>query len=265
MPRFHLFEFEDQEWFPGALRNYLTDFLQFLSNSAKLYKPVIPVIQKGIKCSGSNRIVDLASGGGGGLLWLNKELQKGIPGLRILLTDFYPNIDAFEFIKQKSSTFEFVGEPVDARDVPKTLTGLRTQFLSFHHFRPEDARKILQNAVNSKNPIAIFEAQERSLPSFVAMLLSPLTVWLATPFIRPFSVGRLLFTYLIPIVPLFVMWDGFVSCLRTYSIKEMNALVDSLHDKETFDWDISKVPSGPTFVLYLLGTPKIKNPGSSGI
>ena len=49
MSRIHLFELEDQSWFPVFLRNYGTDFLQFLSNKTKMYKPVIPIIEKGIK------------------------------------------------------------------------------------------------------------------------------------------------------------------------------------------------------------------------
>ena len=88
------------------------------------------------------------------------------------------------------------------------------------------------------------------------MLFSPITVLLITPFIRPFKFGRILFTYLIPIVPLFILWDGIVSSLRTYSIKEMNGLVKNLNNTENYDWEINKVKSGPSIILYLLGTKK---------
>ena len=133
---------------------------------------------------------------------------------------------------------------------------MRTQFLSLHHFNPTDAKKILQNAVDSKSAIAIFEAQERSFPSVLAMFFSPITVLLTTPFIRPFKLGRLIFTYLTPIVPMFVWWDGIVSSLRTYSIKEMNELVNSLENTNTFNWEIGRVKSGLSVVLYLIGTVK---------
>ena len=88
------------------------------------------------------------------------------------------------------------------------------------------------------------------------MIFSPITVLLTTPFIRPFKFGRIIFTYLIPIVPLFVLWDGIVSSLRTYSVKEMNKLVENLNGTETYDWEINKVKSGPSVILYLLGTKK---------
>lgn len=256
MGRIHLFEFEDQSWFPAILRNYGTDFLQFLSNKTKMYKPVIPVIEKGIKKSGENRIIDLGSGGGGGLLWLNSELKKTIPDLKIILTDYYPNNPAFEYTQQQADNFEFISKSVDAKDVSNELKGFRTMFLSLHHFKPKDAQQILQNAVDSKASIGIFEAQERSFPSLLAMFFSPISVLLTTPFIRPFKIGRILFTYLIPIVPLFVWWDGIISSLRTYSVKEMKELVEQLENKDSFDWEVSKIRSGPGIILYLLGTAK---------
>ncbi len=256
MGRIHLFEFEDQDWFPSFIRNYGTDFLQFLSNKAKLYKPIIPILEKGLSISKTNTIVDLGSGGGGGLLWLNSELKLRLPELKIILTDYYPNIPAFERTKKMADNFEFITTPIDAREVPKSLNGLRTQFLALHHFKPSDAKKILQNVIDSQSSIAVFEAQERSIPSILAMLFSPISVLLSTPFIRPFSIGRIVFTYLIPIVPLFVLWDGVVSCLRTYSVEEMNVLVRQLDQYEDYNWKINKVKSGPGVVLYLLGTPK---------
>lgn len=256
MGRIHLFEFEDQKWFPDFLRNFGTDFLQFLSNKTKMYKPIIPVIKKALEKSRTSQIIDLGSGGGGGLIWLNEELKKDIPDLKITLTDFHPNIPAFEYTKHQAENFRYIEKPVDARDVPSDLKGLRTQFLSFHHFRPGDAKQILQNAINSNSSIAIFEAQERSVPSVLAMIFSPITVLLTTPLIRPFKIGRLLFTYLIPIVPLFVLWDGVVSSLRTYSVKEMNELISDLEGCENYTWEVAKVKSGPGVILYLVGTEK---------
>jgi hypothetical protein len=88
------------------------------------------------------------------------------------------------------------------------------------------------------------------------MLFSTLSVLLTTPFIRPFKIGRIIFTYLIPIVPLFVLWYGIVSSLRTYSVKEMKELFRNLNGTETYNWEINKVKSGPSVILYLVGVNK---------
>lgn len=258
MARLHLFEFEDLEWFPKSIRNYMTDFLQFTANKFDFYKTLIPVLKRGVEHSGKNQVVDLASGGGGGWLKLAEHLKEEMPEVKVHLTDYYPNEAAFTYTESKHPDFfSHSKSSVNALDVPKELHGnLRTQFLSFHHFREKDAQQILQNAVDTESPILIVEAQKRSVSDFIQFFFSPLNVIFLTPFIRPFSIGRIVFTYLIPIVPIFVWWDGLVSVLRTYSKKEQEQLIDKLANKDSFDWEIDHVKKGPLKVYYLLGLPK---------
>lgn len=221
-----------------------------------MYNPIIPLIGNILQKQSKAQMIDLGSGGGGGLIRLNEDLRSLHPDLKIILTDLYPNFSAFEYTKKQAGNFEYYPNPVDARNVPEDLKGLRMQFLSFHHFKPKDAIQILQNAVNSGESITIFEAQERSIPSVLAMIFSPITVLLTTPFIRPFKWGRILFTYLIPIIPLFVLWDGVVSAFRTYSVDEMNQLISQVKNYETYNWEVNKIKSGPGVILYLIGTKK---------
>jgi hypothetical protein len=252
----HLFEFEDQRWLPASLRNFMTDFLSFLANKTQMYRPIVPTLERGIRASKTSQIVDLGSGGGGGLMWIASELNRESERVRIVMTDWYPHVQAFQRSSAQAPGLDFVEQPVDARAVPRELKGLRTLFLSFHHFREDDACGILQDAIHAGQPVAIFEAQDRSLVSLLAMAFSPITLLLCTPWIRPWNGWRLLFTYLIPILPMLVMWDGVVSSLRTYSESELRDLVDRCEGSSSYDWDIRKVKSGPGFVLQLLGTPR---------
>ena len=87
MKRPHLFEFEDFRWFPTALRDYMTDFLQFVANRFDIYKPVTPLIEEILDQTGERTIIDLASGGGGGMTKLSERLRKKYPDLQIVLTD----------------------------------------------------------------------------------------------------------------------------------------------------------------------------------
>ncbi|MEM6380117.1 MAG: class I SAM-dependent methyltransferase [Bacteroidota bacterium] len=234
----------------------MTDFLQFVSNKAKVYQPIAELLTEKLKVSKQNILLDLASGGGGGLIWLNHYIKQELPLLQITLTDYYPNIDAFKRTKKMADNFQFVDESVDARDVPQNLKVFRTQFLSFHHFKPKDAKQILQNAVDQESPIAIFEAQERSASSYFGMLISPIVLLLVTPFIKPLKFDRFFFTYFIPILPFCVLWDGLISCLRTYSVKEMKELVNTVKQSSEFNWDIGKKVEKSAKVLYLIGLPK---------
>ena len=257
MKRIHAFEFEDLSWFPDNLRNYATDFLQFGANTFDIYKELVPILVAAMRSSENHTVIDVASGGGGGLLKIAEHLKHSLPDLRIVLTDFYPNLAAFRQTKARQpDVFEYVDYPVNAMDVPAPLQGFRTQFLSFHHFRPHEAKAILQNAVNNRQAIGIFEAQQRDLKTLIQRLFSPVFVWLATPFIRPFRLGRLLFTYLIPIIPLFVLWDGVVSVLRTYTAPELQQMVQEVDNHELFDWKIDVVQGRSGDILYLLGLPR---------
>ena len=257
MPRIHLVEFEDLNWFPKIIRNYMTDFLQFTANTFDFYETITPILKKGVDAAGTNQIIDLASGGGGGWLKLSEHIAEKMPEVKVRLTDFYPNIDAFKQTQAKNpKVFTFEAESVNALNVPKSLKGLRTQFLSLHHFRPDDAQQIFQNAVDSKSPIAIFEAQKRSVGDFIKFFFSPVNVVFSTPFIRPFCFGRIIFTYLIPVVPIFVWWDGLVSVLRTYSDKEIHGFISKLDNGNSFQWEVSFVKNGAVKIYYVLGIPK---------
>ncbi len=257
MRRIHAFEFHDLSWFPIRFRNAVTDYLQFVANRFDVYKNVLPVIEKGIQRSGNNTIVDIASGGGGGLVKITEHLKRRIPALKIILTDYYPNIDAFKKTKAKHpNVFEYMEASVNAMDVPPHLKGFRTQFLSFHHFRPKDAKAILQNAVDSNQAIGIFEAQKRDIKNVFQMFLSPLSVLLLTPFVKPFKFTRILFTYLIPVLPVVTLWDGVVSVLRTYTEAELKQMIVEVRNTAHFDWEVSIVKGKQMDILYLLGIPR---------
>jgi hypothetical protein len=260
MRRIHLFEWEDMSWFPTDWRDYGTDYLNFIATKFDIYKPIMPIINRGIAASGQSEWVDCASGGGGGLRNLAAYAKADFSDLKVTVTDFYPNIQAFERLKSTDSKlFQFETQSVDARDVPTHLHGkFRTMFGSFHHFRPDDAQKILQNAVDTQTPIAIFEPIGRNFMSWLSMLFVPLNVLFLTPFIRPFRWQVLPFIYLLPLIPLYVLWDGIVSILRIYSAKELRQMVACLDNSDSFDWEISSVPAKPMALHYLLGTPKKK-------
>jgi hypothetical protein len=213
-----------------------------------------PLIRRALEESGTTRIVDLCSGGSGPLLLLVGDLQGDGVRVRATLTDLFPNVPAFAEISNASGgTIDFAPQPVDARQVPATLVGLRTIFNGFHHFAPADARAVLHAAAAARQPIAIFELSERSMRTLPVVLV-PLFVWLATPFMRPFLWRRLLWTYLVPLVPLTCFWDGIVSQLRAYTPDELRALTAG---SAPMRWDVGQIPIASNLgrLTYLIGIP----------
>lgn len=256
MNRLQLLELEDQAWFPRTIRDLATDYLQFVQTRLRFDRAMLPLICKVMAECGTTTIVDLCSGGSGPLLLLVQELADGGMPVTATMTDLFPNVPAFEAIAAQSrGRIRYEPSSIDARKVPPRLTGLRTIFNGFHHFRPEDARAVLHAAAAARQPIAIFEISERSWRSLVSiLLLTPLFVWLATPFMRPFLWRRLLWTYPLPLVPFTCWWDGIVSQLRAYRIDELRGLAAG---SAPMRWEMGKVPvvNGHGRLTYLIGFP----------
>ncbi len=223
-----------------------------------VYLPLVPKIQDVIQSLRCERTIDLCSGGTGPLLSLQRRLRThdDLP-IEVLLTDKYPNLPAFRMAAEVSGdSVSFAGDSIDATSVPEGLCGFRTLFGSFHHFRPDVARAILRDAALKGQGIGVFEYTERNfLVWALPILFTPLFCWFTVPFVRPLTWRHLLWTYLVPIVPILVAWDGFVSCLRTYSPGELRELVEGIV-AEDYKWEVGRVRSfGACRVTYLLGRP----------
>ena len=256
MRRFQLFEINDQTWLPNSVRDALTDYLQFVTFRAQPYTPIVPRLERALEQAEARQIVDLCSGGAGPWLSLYPILRQS-RSIRVLLTDKFPNARAFERANSLSNgALEFIAESVDATDVPDEMIGFRTLFASFHHFSPAQARAILSDAAAKRQGIGVFEATHRSALAVLLMFLTPLIVLTVTLFIRPFRWSRLLWTYLVPIVPLIVLFDGIVSCLRTYNPTELKALTAELSGTQ-YQWEIGehRIKRQPLPITYLLGYP----------
>ena len=253
IPRLHLFEFEDLEWFPHMIRNLALDYLGFLEVRFALHKPVLPLLRKMFVQTHTLKVVDLCAGRGELILALYEALAFDGIDVEFTLTDKFPNLKVFRDISsQHPLKLHYVSGSVDATKVPPELTGLRTIFNAFHHFPPRAARNVLEDAVKAGQPICIFEIPERRLLTIIPLLLTPLFVLFATPFIRPFLWKRLLWTYLIPLVPFMCCWDGVVSQLRAYTIAELSELTHGLED---YEWSAGRTPiqGQPGHLTYLLG------------
>ena len=265
--RFHLFEFEDQSWFPEVIRSGGMDYLRFLFMQTKMYQPIVKLIKETLEEAGENKIVDLCSGGGGYIEQIAQELNKSDKNkYSFLLTDKFPNIATYEYIKENSeATIGFCPTPLDVLDVPEDLKGMRVLFSAIHHFRPQQVQQILQQAVNAKAPIGIFDGGEKNIWIMLGILiLHPLGMLLVTPFLKPFKFSRLFFTYIIPLIPLYTIWDGLVSILRLYSPQDLYKIADSITN-HNYKWKYGKVKNSLGIkVAYLIGIPgegqlRIKN------
>jgi hypothetical protein len=262
MSRLHLFEIEDQSWCPGIIRESVTDFLLGLYRVLRLFEPAYQKIEELLIKTQANAIIDCCSGSGGPMVQLREFLDsKQMAHITITLTDKYPNLEQFKNLEEQyQHRLSGYKHSVDARLIPSHLNGIRCFFSSFHHFAPEQAVKILQDAANNRAPIAIFESTQRYFTDFLRAFVSPLLMLVILPFAKRLTWQKFLITYVLPIAPLVFMWDYLVSNARTYSSKEFQQLIQQITAPD-YTWEYGKLwsPKAKSHIPYLIGYPNAKS------
>jgi hypothetical protein len=256
--RLRLFEFEDLSWFPTVIRAGMMDYLRFMISALGTYRPIAPLLAEGLVRTGQTRVLELGAGAGGGTETVLAALRAH-GQFTITLTDLYPQPAAWADIARRThGAIGFELAAVDALAVPPHLAGFRTIFSAFHHFPPTAAKALLRDAVRAGTGIGVFEGAGKHWGELLlAVTVLPVAQLLLTPFFRPFRLSRLVFTYLLPLIPLCTIWDGVVSVLRMYSPAELLALARAADPEGRFVWQAGKKRHwwGPQ-VTYLVGWPK---------
>jgi hypothetical protein len=254
--RVHLFEIHEQAWLPDSLRDAVTDVLQWILNFTQTYAAVEPRLRAALKHSMASQIVDLCSGAGGPWLWMQERLAAQKTPVDVWLTDKYPNEASLRRIQKRTSRgLRYYASPVEATRIPSDLQGFRTLFNAFHHFPPEQARALVRQAIERREGIAIFEVPRRSIVTLVGCLLFAFGALLAVPLMRPLRWSRLFWTYVIPLTPLILCFDGLVSCLRAYSLAELSEMAQ-IH-AQGYRWEFGEEQGILSLkVTYLVGFPE---------
>lgn len=258
MRRLQLFEFSDLPWWPRRLRFLLTGYLQQVTQLADPFARHEALIAEVMEVSRSSRIVDLCSGAGGPWRAMHPRLEArlGRP-ISVLLTDRFPDPAAAEQVGDVARV-SYCEETVDATALPDGMEGVRVVCDAFHHFPPEQARALVEDAVQSGQPIIVLEMMRRSLADVLQTLRIPLLVWMLVPRLRGLRATDLLMTYVLLIVPLAIAWDGLVSVLRCYTPDELLTLARQTDGGGTYVWKAGSTREGPVSTTFLVGYPRDK-------
>ncbi|TAQ87509.1 hypothetical protein B7494_g4168 [Chlorociboria aeruginascens] len=296
-PRVHFYEINDQLWVPQYLREKVQSCLTLcwtfrapilqkaspaqlvastlyrtLSSSVIDYTYVdfcagaggpTPVIEKDLNSKLSNHTISQANGTNSRRKIELKPENNG--GVKFVLTDLHPHIPDWTEAAKKSENLSFIAESVDAANAPNDLNCpagkkvFRLYNLAFHHFDDKLGSEILKNTLENANGFGIFELQERTIFSFITVtLLWPLML-LISPFYFWRSPGHLFFTYIIPIIPFVLVFDGYVSSLRTRTAEEIEALMRD-RGALTEGWEIQsgrQLHTFPTgYLTWVIGIKK---------
>jgi hypothetical protein len=208
-------ELEDHKWFPNTLRNFQTEYIGFVVKTFNIYKPFVETLPTNNgKC-----MVDLCSGSGEPALSIFNSSNAFSD---LLLTDKYP-LAHFK----NSNNIEYKQESKDVLDMVFEAGKTYTMFNAFHHFNADEQRNICSK-IKDANANAYFVEILFPSPLHLIKTLFATTVGLVilSPFIKPFSWKRIFCTYLIPINVLTISIDGFISVMKSKTVKQYQGMLN---------------------------------------
>jgi hypothetical protein len=213
-------ELEDYPWFPPYLRKMQLEYVGWISVHLRLYQPILKLLQR----FPSNNWIDLASGSGWPAYYLQANSENKI---HYKLTDLYPT--SFSNEVKKNMAFDHASYNL-LKFQPQTLMQY-TIFNSFHHFSSEQQKVFIQKIKDARTSCIITEVLEPTWLCLIqvtvaAFIIQPLTAWA----IKPFSLLRIITTYLLPIQLITVAWDGWLSVFKSKTMNQYKALFSSLAD-----------------------------------
>lgn len=225
MKRKQVSQITNAKWFPGFLTRCVYEFMTWFVIKVNAAKPFIPVIEEGLNYA--DRIVVI-----------NKKCGAGFETVDHLIDEKIPRVI------------------VDAESFNTTEEGLHLSVNSFHQFTVDEAKNILSKVSKQRQPIVIVEGNNDSMWQVFGMtVIVPLTVLLTAPFVQPFRIERIVFTYLIPVLPLVTFWDGFIALFKLYAPQDLDELTSSI-ETEGYQWKSGKLDNGRGGkIIYLIGFP----------
>lgn len=238
-------ELEDYDWFPSWLRRYQLDFIGAMVAWIHVYKPLIVVINDILIKYNQKSVVDICSGSGLPAVYIHQHCSNIN---HTLLTDKYPHS------KVNITGVSYAPTSIDVLNLEVTNSPVYTMYNAFHHFTDAQQVQIVQKFSEQKCNFLIVEMLSPGIISLVQVVIaSTIGQLLFTPFIKPFSLGRILFTYIIPLNIFTVLIDGIISVFKSKSVKQYKTLLQKI-SVENFTIEVKTIKQLNGNIIYIQGT-----------
>jgi len=237
-------ELEDKIWFPNYLRQQQTEYIGWLVCVFKLYEPIAAKINEAASKKG-NSIKDVGSGSGGP--WLSLSKLPIFQKTQIKLTDKFPQPSG---IYPPNITYETVSFNPLIEEFSNNE--LLTFFNAFHHFSDIEKQEIIGRALAQNNSIFIAEILSPSFIEYFKILFTTTIVqYILAPFVKPFRLSRLFFTWIIPLNIFTVTYDGLISVYKCRKNRHMESFCKSLPFKNGYDAGKTSSLFGKVYYMHI--------------
>ena len=264
LPRFHGVEFNDHPSVPRVVRETIVESLSRTLDWGKMLDELADIMLEFWAQAGVSEVLDLGAGAGGPARVLARAMQRsgaaGEGALTFMLCDLFPLEDSWRALKQEyPGRIDYITHPVDATQVPEGLAASGRMMVNvLHHFKPQLAQRVFEDAVRAGSPIFVAECFERNPLQFLNFAPAGLASLFLNPLLTPRrALAKALLTYGAPGVMLGLsIWDGLTSSLRVYTRSELFAMVEPFG--QSYHWEYGNftyAPMGKGY--YFCGRPRV--------
>ncbi len=260
LPRFQLFEFNDLAWAPAAVRDTVVESLSRALEWGHMLEGLVAPFESFLEDAAVDEVLDLGAGGGGPARVLSREIARaGRRPPRFVLTDLHPRVETWAELKHESDgAIDYVEDPVDATNIPPAVSYRRARTIInvLHHFPPNLAQAVLEDAVRGGRGVFVAEGFERDPLQFVNFAKAGLPALIANPILSPRDrLAKAALTWFTPAAIAISIWDGFVSTLRVYTESELRAMVAPFGASWAWEYGTWEYPPHGTG-YYFRGVPR---------
>ena len=233
-----LIELEDTHWFPEVLREQQLGYIGWLVKFLDIYRPLNRNLPTWLKESNRHYVFDLCSGSGEPMISLTRSISENID---VTLSDKFPLHRS-----DRSSSLSYISNSIDVLALDFDTDKYYTMFNAYHHFDKDDQRDIVKRLTKKGAPFCFVEILTPNLLTILKVIfINTLGQFILAPFVKPFSITRLLFTYLLPINILTTTYDGVIPVLISKNNKQYQTLLSGL-SSDGYEIDIASL-SAPYF------------------
>lgn len=226
------FEFGDLAAAPAFYHQFLREFMSKIYLVFGIHKLWRSEISSFVKKQNSQCIHDPCAGSG----YVNQLIFESLPrelDAKFYLSDLMTN-ESPEFAKQINAlgykNLKFAESPVDLLKIEAENQMPKMFVNSFHHFSREQVKEILKNTLGQGKEVLVLEYCRKTPDSLLSMLFGAILSLIFFPFVveKKYILPSFIFCFLVPIIPLMLVWDGVVSCLRTHSVSSLRQILMEL-------------------------------------
>jgi hypothetical protein len=215
----HLFEFNDLPHIPRSIRQTLLELMELCNRGFRSFnqRAAREALDRA-RQEGCQAIVELGAGGAPLTRLLTEDAR--LAGIRLVPCDLFPDAASYSALEESyPGVVKPILTPVDYSEAHDFGPGALAVLVgTFHHIPPALRSKTLRALTKSAGRVVVFEPL-RNTPLSIFLVFFSIVPALLLPLSGMGSRGtwrRILWCWLVPLVPCVFLWDGVVSCLRQW-------------------------------------------------